>query len=292
MRLRLLVVLGLVALAGCSGFVEDGSETPTLSPAPVPTPPPAQGEAVETGPSSGSLEAGIATGGVTDPTSIARRHVAAINDTSYVWTERYIETRQEANHSVHTRSVQRVTVENETTSYHRTRTNQSGDRYLQAAPYDHLLEGRVEYREGYEAYANGTVAFATWYDFRGEDRLFERRDDPTDREAFDTLARGPIERYLAANASTVLIIDGRGDWYEVTSSEPAVGLEPPAEDYSARAIVRADGFVRSLTVSYDRTVGDQTISVLYSFRYEDVGEASVTQPDWVDEANTTVDGES
>lgn len=287
MRVRLLAVLAVVALAGCGGFIQGSdSETPTLTPAPVPSPTATPVESPAVGDGRVGVATGMAAGGLTDSTALARQHVAAINGTSYVWTERYVETLRTDNVSAQRQTTQRVTLENATTHRHVTSSTETGDRSLGTAPYDHLEEGRVEYRDGYETYANGDVEYVSWFDFRGEDRIFERRDAVTDRTAFDTLARGPIERYIDPEASTVMILDGRGNWYEVTSSAPSVSLQPTVENYSARAVIRSDGFVRSLTVSYERQISGRTVDVRYSFRYADVGTATVEPPDWLAEAKS------
>lgn len=287
MRLRLLVVVGMLVLAGCGGYIQgNDSETPTLTPAPVPTPTATPVESSAVDDDRVGVATGLSASGLADSTTLARQHVAAINETSYVWTERYVETLATDNGSAQRETTRRVTLENATTHRHVTASTETGDRSLGTAPYDHLTDGRVEYRDGYETYANGDVEYVSWVDFRGEERIFERRDDVTDRAAFDTLTRGPIERYIAPDASTVMILDGRGNWYEVTSSAPATSLQPNVENYSARAVIRADGFVRSLTVSYEREITGRTVDVRYSFRYSDVGTATVEPPDWLEEARS------
>ncbi|WP_225308125.1 MULTISPECIES: hypothetical protein [unclassified Haloarcula] len=64
----------------------------------------------------------------------------------------------------------------------------------------------------------------------------------------------------------------------LTATDPPAAFEP-ADNYSARATVRPDGLVRSLTVSYwDRS---RNSLVSYEIRYSAVGETTVSRPTWV-----------
>jgi hypothetical protein len=49
-------------------------------------------------------------------------------------------------------------------------------------------------------------------------------------------------------------------------------------------VIREDGFVRSLNVTYEAMDNGREIDAQYTFTYTNVGTATVTPPEWADEA--------
>ncbi|WP_336357667.1 hypothetical protein [Haloarcula sp. CGMCC 1.6347] len=88
-----------------------------------------------------------------------------------------------------------------------------------------------------------------------------------------------IEAYLATNVSAERPRDNCDTCPVIlTATDPPAAFEP-ADNYSVQAIVRPDGLVQSLTVSYwDRS---RNSLVSYEIRYSAVGETTVSRPTWV-----------
>lgn len=289
MESRVGIVLALLVLtAGCNAFgATDDGDTATLTPAPVPTQSPTPAN------SGVDFAPGISASNVTNSGVLAGHHVAAINDSRYVWEQQYREDRRYRNVSSQVRSVQRVVVENDTVYRH----TDSG--------HEKWIDGQVQHLSGYGEYANGDAKFTSWIGSSGEDRVFRQFDDPGDASRFADLAAGPIERYLAVESATVSRIDVRGSDRQhylvngTNTTQRALGgfagtnrtlrAHAGVQNYTARAVVREDGFVRSLEVTYDVHTEDRDISVRYSFSYRKVGSATVTPPEWASAAREEFD---
>jgi hypothetical protein len=91
----------------------------------------------------------------------------------------------------------------------------------------------------------------------------------TDSE-FDVRAAG-IER-------TRLVVDGR---VSLAQSEVPVAVGPP-QNVTASLVVRRDGLVTGLRVSYETVYLDDPVEVTISHRLYDLGNTSVRRPGWVD----------
>ncbi|MDS0222008.1 hypothetical protein NDI54_11685 [Haloarcula sp. S1AR25-5A] len=88
-----------------------------------------------------------------------------------------------------------------------------------------------------------------------------------------------IEAYLATNVS----VEHPGNDCDtcgmtLMATDPPAAFEP-AENFSARADVRPDGFVQSLTVSYWDPSRDAMVR--YEIRYSAIGDTAVSRPVWV-----------
>jgi len=99
-----------------------------------------------------------------------------------------------------------------------------------------------------------------------------------------------IEAYLATDVSVERPRDNCDTCrVTLTATEPPAAFEP-VDNYSVQAIVRPDGLVQSLTVSYwDRS---RNSLVSYEIRYSAVGETTLSRPTWVTQrwANATDSG--
>lgn len=270
MRLRVLGVLALVvATAGCSGLVGGGSSAPTLTPAPVPT--------VESTPADPRIGVapGVSTRAVTHPSYLADRHVAVTNDSRYVVTVRRHETRRLDGVVANPSRVQRIAVENATV-YRR-----------DTSALERRVGGAYVYRYGYGEYANGRAKYVSWLGDDDTDRVFRRYPDPSTRPQYAEITASSVRRYLDLESATVSrydVADGDARYYLVTGTRSTLGATD-VENYSARAVIRADGFVRRLNVTYDAMDRGIAVSASYSFAYRKVGTATVAPPAWIDEAS-------
>jgi len=147
----------------------------------------------------------------------------------------------------------------------------------------------LQFRENYEQYADGRVRYETWQSIVENDVVYRRLETPAVDGSFVGFATGPIRQYLALESARVTRLD-RGELrhYEVVGTRSRLPQEGAVTDYRANAVVRGDGLVRRLNVTY--TVEDERTgcrrAVQYSFSYRRVGDATVgvERPDWVDTA--------
>lgn len=79
---------------------------------------------------------------------------------------------------------------------------------------------------------------------------------------------------------TRVTVDGR-PYYRVTGTRDTLLRYGTVEDYRATAIVRPDGFVRSLDVFFVAYRGSGRTEVSYGFTYTGVGTATLDRPAWV-----------
>jgi len=274
---RLLGVLGLVALAvtaGCGSLTDSAAETTTVTPAPVPTPSPSPDEP------SGSLAPGLDASGVTDAGSLARAHAEALEGTSYRWHRSRAASHRFGNATAESAETRVLTYENAAV-YH-----------LRVDQYETVIEGRVQSLDDYEAYADGEARYQTWQTDDG--RTVRRNASLGEPPADVDVAVVAIRRYLDLDNETVSRIDvGERRHYEVVGTRTALPRFGRLDSYRARAVVRADGFVRSLNVSLTTHRNDERIEVSENFTYSQVGNATVTEPAWVaDAANASAGTEA
>lgn len=267
MRWVILAVGLLAVTAGCNTVGDSGTETPTVTPAPVPTHSPTPED-----PRVG-VAPGLSAGGITHPNYLATHHAEAATETSYVWMEFESTTRQYRNETVDTSESQVVTFEDETT-YRR-----------QIDAHEITIDGRETYVQGYEEYANGDVEYTRWVSTDGEGYTYTRDSSPDAARTYASLAAESIRKYLNVENETVERIDvGEGRHYVVVGTRSTLPEYGPVDEYRARAIVREDGFVRSLDVRYTRSRDGDPVRAHYSFTYRQVGNATVEPPDWESEA--------
>lgn len=271
MRVRVAAAVALVVLsAGCSGFVGGGESTPTLTPAEVPTP-----EPTPTDPRVG-IAPGVTSSNVTHPGFLAQRHADAVEHTSYVLVERYREDRQFGNVTSDLHRTQRIVVENATV-YRREVSNR----------HRAIVDGEAQYLHGYAEYADGNALYKSWLSSDDNQRVYRRSPDPTQRLAYGSIVMDEISEYLSLENATVTryyVANSDYQHYQVTGSREALPTYSAVDNYTATAVIREDGFVRSLNVTFEAENNGREIDAHYTFAYSEVGAATVTPPDWVEEA--------
>lgn len=277
MRVRLAVLVAVVVLtAGCSSFVGDDRATPTLTPADVPTEP-----ATPDDPRNG-IAPGLTAANVTHPAYLAERHTAAVAETSYVLVQRYHEDRRFGTITSELDRTQRLVVENATT-------------YRRDVSYriEEMVDGELRSLHGYAEYADGHHLYRSWLASNGDGRTFRRNADPSRQRAdYATLTQGQIRQYLTLENATVARVDvptSDREHFRVTGTRTSLPTIDAIENYTARAVIREDGFVRSLDVTYDARDNGRDVAARYNVTYGDVGTATVTPPAWADAARATFD---
>lgn len=253
MRLPVVAMLVVVALAGCGGFVGDSPRERTVTPAPVPesTPTPADRSAIAPG---------VGGARVIDADRLARAHRQAAQNRSYRWTERQRSTRFGTTDSI-TITTQ-LWVQHERLYRYRLSTSWT---FANTSEY---TAGSLRYRR--EVGRSG---------YR-----YSMEPSTTVTRRFGGRAERAISRYLSVGAATVARtqIDGQR-YYRITGTTDAIPDTGDVDNYSVRALVAPSGFVRSLTVRYDDVIGENHQRIDYQFRYADVGETQVHPPAWIDD---------
>lgn len=268
------VFVGLLAVtAGCGGILGDSEQRSTVTPVPVPTQSPTPED-----PRVG-VAPGLSADGIIDTMFLARNHREAARATSYVWTENETRFHRYDNVSVNTSEYQRVTFES-ASRYHR---------YVRLHQTE--IDGQLRYVQDYEEYGDGQYEYNTWFGHDPE-HTYRRDGEANASREYANLATGPILRYLNVENETVTPIDvGERQYYEVEGTQSVVAGYGNVTNYTARAVIREDGFVRSLEATFEAERAGEVIVVRYNYTYTEIGTATVTEPDWVDEArDVTGDG--
>jgi len=131
----------------------------------------------------------------------------------------------------------------------------------------------------------------------------EVRDADAEEPAYFVTDRGVRERDLTVSDQLKTVLDAGA--FRPTETHPtetprtidvvADGLENPTPlretflfesvaDLTGEGVVRESGLIQSLAVSFDATHGDATERVALDLELSNVGETTVTAPDWVDVA--------
>ncbi|MFB6140639.1 MAG: hypothetical protein ABEJ26_09425 [Halosimplex sp.] len=246
MRWRVVAAAFAVVLAGCGalgGAPEQSGGRSADTPTLTPVPVP---EATTAPP---RLPPGLTGANVTDANALVDAHLAAIRGRSYTLAVR---VRIDGE-----RSERLLRVETPTRYYRVDRLADRGD--------------TVQFADGDDLY--------TRTEYRGDVR-YGRFDDPSlPRSQTVALSRA----FLRVDDVRVAETRVDGDVaYELTGRYPVHPSVDTLANFSLRAIVEPDGFIRSLNVSYVRTgTGDGT-TVSRSFVYSDVDATTVEEPAWVD----------
>ncbi|MFB6073653.1 MAG: hypothetical protein ABEJ89_01420, partial [Haloarculaceae archaeon] len=271
MRRATVAVAVLVLLAGCNGFGGGGGATPTdtLTPAPIVTPSPT--------PEDTSLAPGVEATGITDLDALTTAHRQAALNRSYTWNERTRLQSRIGNTSATPNRNQTVYFEDATHYYRVT------SRLVRR------VNSRLRYFPGYARYANGSVMFTRWVPMgSGTIRYVRQPVRPTDRR-FAAFATSALWKYLSEGDAevSVVLVDGRRNYAVTVTDNPLPQVN--ATNYTARAVIAPDGFVRSLNVTYVGTVNAARVRGHYSFAYTAVNATTVPDPDWlqVARANAT-----
>lgn len=257
---RPVVVAALLVLAGCGGLsfgAGDGPATPpeTLTPVPVSSP----------GATSTPIERppGVSLVGIVDARRLREAHEAFLAGRSYRFTLDYDLTGPDRSGPPYEQGFRRrAVVEPGRFLVWQTDDGRPVNQSLfvnESGGYLRVVEGNVTRSE--------TLA----------------RPGPSE----DYVPSGQIiQRFLAGMAPNVTRIERGGrTYYRLYDS---TGLPPALEqqaaviyNYSVTAYVTPEGFVRSMTVTFERSwdVGQEHVSI--RFYYEAVGSTSVERPAWV-----------
>jgi len=267
---RVVVVAVFVFLAGCS-LAGGGTsvDRATLTPAPVPTATPTPEDPVP------DVAPGLSTTGIADTDALVDAHVAAARETSWVWRERRNVTRVRGNVTATSVTEQRVRFVDPRTYYRWTDVQ------------SRRMGQDLQFREDYQQYADGRVLYETWQSIVENEVVYRRLDTPAVDRGFVGFATEPVRLHLSPESARVSRLDvGQQRHYEVVGTRSRLPREGTVSDYRVRAVVRADGLVRNLNVSYtvERERAPRRVRVRYEFGYRRVGNATVERPDWVDTA--------
>jgi hypothetical protein len=102
-----------------------------------------------------------------------------------------------------------------------------------------------------------------------------------------------VRRYLATTESRTEPTGDGGARVVATGAAPLVATGPDRQrvrEYRADATIAPSGLVRSLTVRYTLVAGTRERTVLVSLRYEGVGNTSVSPPAWAYGRERPIDG--
>lgn len=274
-RRELLVVVLLLTSVGVIGTVVSLNEPPVdqiqqratpRDPGQVVTQPPDP-------PSRGGdlYPPGIDENGVYDAARLSRRHAQQLEQTSYRFlrTTRIASARSRAGDE---RVGYRRIVVNDTLRF---RTESDGNLPLSEGGF-----GSVHA----EVFADGTDVYRRVH---GEDRSVYLTGPRLRADRFQNQGAWFVSVYLATAESAVSQSSRSAQrTYLVTGRGTPEQLDGNVSNYTATAVVDADGLVRSLNVSYDRTTNGTTQLVSLAFEYRDVGNTTVTAPSWYPEART------
>jgi len=273
---RVVVVVSLLVLGGCGFLPADGGDgqDETVTPAPVPT------VTVTPTPEQRSLPPGVRRTGVVDVQALVAAHRKAITNQSYVWRARR-GTTTEVNGSLQNSSVPTVTWISARVESERVYSLRTDRERLTLSSGPTLVADYREYADGEYRHVGYDVPWAVDYEVRSRMVVAARHNDNIGR-AMTTA----IVRYLSVENAIVSLtsVDGRRHYAVVARSEAPSGYvtgEGNVTEYTARAVISPDGFVRSLNVTFLVADERRRQQFYYSFTYDDVDETTVERPQWV-----------
>lgn len=254
------VVLVVFVLAGCSAVSLGGGgpTTPseTVTPVPITTGPTDQTATSE------PLPPGVDADGTVVSGTLSSAHTDYLANRSYTWFVRYDSGNEELAGGTF---VRRAVVDNDTFVVEQVSPGPGANTSV---------------------YVNETGGF-----LRSVDDNDTRYDylrvpgEPTDY----TFASDTIRRFLGGSQFTVTEVDRRGRaYYRLHAADGPVPVmlaqsSTTAQNYTATAYVTSEGFVRSLTVAYDRSVAGNRSRVTFRYDYRQVGDSVPVAPRWVAE---------
>jgi len=277
MNWRALAIATLVVLAGCGSFVGsdggagDRSPERTVTPAPVPE--------VTPTPDPWPVAPGLSARGVVDVNVLVDAHLAALNDTSYEFTE-WRGSASPPNASVRLFPETRATVA-------------APSRYLVWTNSEMVrIDGAITHVGNYTEYVDAPTRLVR-YRLVGQISPTVTRQFAVDagyNELVGGRAATALLQYLTvANTSVArTTVDGQR-YYAVSGFERSPGV-PGHRNLSVSALVSPDGFVRSLNATYVAAGVDRPRRFRYRFAYEKVGATTLDAPDWARDQNQSVSG--
>lgn len=240
----------LVLLAGCAGLVggPGAADGPTTESVPL---------------SEASYPAGTNESGVTNVTALRAANAEAVANTSYEF--HYSRVVDVESDYANVTAVQRSDPDDRRAHYRSTIVEGRGDNSLRKTVQRYIT--------GSQYYDNVTSAGRTAFQ-TGTVTSFDATHTRLDRTVVDTLylADLTVDGAYAAGNHTYVRYDVVG--YNLTSDEFNVtGAE-------GSVLLREDGLVADFEIGIDTDAGTLSLSA----RYDDLGEVSVSRPEWVDDA--------
>jgi hypothetical protein len=255
---RALLLIVVVVTAGCGSFPV-GTEQPTATETLTPVPVPDANDGLDG--ARGSLPPGVSSDGTLEVDRLARAHADTLAGTSYTETLARTVTVAGAPTTVR-QSLRRVAVAGNATLVER-----AGSR---------LVLRETLYSDGEETYVR----------LSQENRTRVLAVDRTERIPGPA---GTVSRFLDGVSVDVTRVERRGTvLYRLSGTSD--GETPAADtphgrrnvsDYAVTALVAPSGFVRELSVSYNRSVGSRPQRVRIAVEYTGLGATTVSRPAWV-----------
>ncbi|WP_135663459.1 hypothetical protein [Halorhabdus rudnickae] len=268
MRWRILAVALLAVTAGCNAIGGSEDRT-TLTPAPVPEDPP------EDGPGS-LLAPGVWADGRVDPGQLAKGQRAALENRSFRWLSTQNRSGQVDNVTAGSPSHYLIVFENGTRYYRD--TNQIADHRSEYV-YSHL-----------SVYANGTHQFVRARAFTAAGTEYTRTPVTLSAYRHIRTTTEAVEKYLSVETTTIETVTNEGRTRIRIVGEGAGPLwSDTVRDYTVRAQVTPSGIVTDLSAHYQTVTDDSVESVDYRFTFQQLGNVTVTQPEWLPEARNRTD---
>lgn len=273
---------GMLALAGCSGFVPaGGTPTETVTPAPVPSPPPATRTPETTGPP------GVANGLVTNPGALWRAHQEALTNASYA--VQFEETIRYANGSISSTVARTTRVSRDglrSRGVVRARGNVRLPLFTDATRVEFYLEGDEGYARAGNARGDSQEDDGREPRYARFDRSFESRFRVSSSSLFylfgsmelrvDGIRRGNVTVFRIV--STDLVAPG------FLAEALDVDGDASIENASLRAMVAPSGLVRAYRLNYTLESGRTVLRGTRSVQYGGIGSTGVRRPPWYREA--------
>ncbi|MFC7138958.1 hypothetical protein ACFQMA_03790 [Halosimplex aquaticum] len=258
---RAVVLVALVLLSGCSAVPfgsdsQQGAPTDTVTPVPVTD---ADGGATATA-TAADLPPGVSADGSVNAIELARAHSAYVENRSYTWFVDYDTGEQDFLGGVFTR---RAVVGN-------------GSFFVQQASLGSGANTSL--------YVNESGGFLR--STEGNETRYDLIEVPGDHSQY-VFADAAIRRFLNGARFAVTTVERGGQtYYRLYTADGPVpdtlaSSSVAIRNYSATAYVTPDGFVRSLSVEYDRFVGGDRSDVSFRYDYSGVGESTPRAPTWI-----------
>lgn len=269
MRWRPLLVVLLISLAGCGSGLTDGPEE-TVTPADVPEVTPNNEQ------HRGDVVPGVANGEIRDVDLLARSHIDAVRNRSYVWREQRSVDDDPMDGSAFVGYRQFARVESSYVYYFWSRRSQ-----VRIGPYLRHLANYTEYGDGERRHIRYRFPASAEHEYAQDSRVRAAEHRYIGQEAGSS-----VRRYLDFDRASVepTTVDGRRHYRIEGRTADLPGVDP-IDNYTATALVSQTGFVRSLEASYLTTQLNETREVTYTFEYDRVNETTVSEPDWVSETS-------
>lgn len=266
-RVRVLAVVALAALAGCSLPAGSGlpGDTPTLTPVPVDSD---TGNPPAATPTPDALVPGLTADGVRNPFALANAHRNALS-----------------NQSLSRVATERIEGPNGTLWNRRAWTNTTSDRNRY---YFHKNADSSEaypvgaFRPDLEIYYDGSVSY-----FRGtvgEEVQYAAAGGSSASVLGDVVNRDRLIVLLGAFTFRVREMNDGYRMEAVRLRDPSALNPPPLIDdprnVSFTVNIALDGYITSYRLAFDGTLDNRTVRVTRSIEFTGIGSTAVTEPPW------------